>query len=456
MTQGNIPRHLLTFMLPLLAGQIFQNLYNSVDAIVVGKTVGTTALAAVSASSDISMLLTGFFTGFSVGGGVLISRAFGSKDDERLHSAIHTLVSFALIIGVVMGTVGILISPLLLKVVECPADVYDEARAYLQIYLVGILFTSIYNVGAAIRRAVGDSKRPFYYLIASSITNIVLDSIFVIGFKWGVQGAALATIFSQALSCTLVYSSLLRTKENYRLEPKHLFRMDKGMLKEIFVLGFPSAIQSSLVSISNMFVSRYINSFGSYAMAGIGAAKKIDRFVGMAAQAMGQTMSTFVGQNTGAKKYLRAYRGIMVALLLCAVYILTAGTAVYIGADYFIRLFTDNEEAISYGVAMVHIMLPLYYCQAVNQIFANSTRGFGRSFAVMICSITGMIGCRQLFLFISMRIDYNVRNIYFGYPVGWFFAALLVALYFFIFIVPKYKSKVAEEKLLEAQEKEKS
>ena len=444
LTQGNIMKQLILFALPIFAGQIFQNLYNSVDSIVVGRALGTTALAAVSSSADISMLLTGFFVGFSTGGGVLIARYFGAKDRASLEKALHTLVTFGIIIGLSMAAVGILLAPWLLKLVKCPDDVFPEALAYLRIYLVGVLFTAIYNVGARILQSVGDSQRPFYFLVASSITNIVMDLLFVLAFKMGVRGAALATIISQGLSVFLVYSRMLKTDDVYKLIPSKLMHMDRMMLKEIAVLGFPAAIQSSLISISNLFVQRYINAFGSSAMAGIGAAKKIDRFVGMIAQCLGLATTTFVSQNVGAKRYDRSFKGIRTALLICAVYILLVGTLVYTMAPVFVEIFISDAEAVAFGVSMVHVMIPFYYFQVLNNIFANAVRGFGKSFVVMCCSILGMIGCRQLFLFIAMKINYAVENVYIAYPVGWACAAISVIIYYFIKIRPKYTKELKE------------
>ena len=445
LTQGNIAKELILFALPIFAGQIFQNLYNSVDSIVVGQAIGTTALAAVSSSADISMLLTGFFVGFSTGGGVLISRFFGAKQRHNLEHALHTLVSFGIIIGLSMATLGIILAPALLRLVKCPDDVFPEALAYLRVYLVGVLFTSIYNVGSRILQAVGDSRRPFYYLVLASITNIVMDVVFVLIFRLGVIGAALATIISQSLSVVLVYVRMLRTDDVYKLHPKKLLHMDGHMMREIAILGFPAAIQSSLISISNLFVQRYINSFGSSAMAGIGAAKKIDRFVGMIAQSLGLATTTFVSQNVGAEKYDRAFQGIRTALVICAVYILTVGTMVYVLAEVFVNIFISEGDAVAFGVSMVHVMLPFYFFQVLNNIFANAVRGFGKSFVVMVCSVAGMIGCRQLFLYIAMQLNYSVINVYVAFPVGWACAALFVMIYYFIKIRPKYSGKTIHE-----------
>ena len=437
LTEGNIAKQLLLFALPILVGQIFQNLYNSVDSIVVGQAVGTTALAAVSASSDISQLLIGFFTGLSTGAGVLFARYFGAKDQQNLHDSIHTAITFSLIIGGLIAGVGIIFSPLLLRVVNCPPDVYAEALVYLRIYLFGILFTAIYNVGAGVLRAVGDSHTPFVYLVISSCCNIVLDVLLVVVLHMGVSGAALATIISQLLSVVLVFRRMLLTEDVYKLVPRDL-RIHGSLLKEILRLGLPAAIQASLIGISNVFIQRYINSFGSAAMAGMGAGKKIDRFVGMVAQCLGLATATFVSQNIGAGRRSRAYQGIRVVVLVCFCYVLVMGTVVYTLANPLVHIFTADEEAVAFGVSMIHVMMPFYFFQAANQIFANAVRGFGKSFVVMICSIVGMIGCRQLFLAIAMSINYDIRILYFSFPFGWMCASMSVLAYYLIAIRRKY------------------
>jgi putative MATE family efflux protein len=437
LTVGSVAGQLLMFALPILMGQIFQNLYNSVDAIVVGRNVGKTALAAVSASTDITHLIVGFFTGLSNGAGILFARTFGAKNYRKLHRAIHTSVTFSVIIGVAMALTGVLITPLLLKLVACPADVFQEANAYLRIYFIGIMFTAIYNIGAGVLRSVGDSRNTFIYLVIASVVNIIMDILFVVVLPLGVRGAALATIVSQFLSVVLVFRRLIKTDDVYRLRLKEL-RIEMGLLREIMDLGIPAAIQASLISISNMFVSRYINSFGSDAMAGIGAAKKIDKFVGMVAQSVGQAIATFISQNFGAKRLDRAFKSIRVALLFDCAYILAIGSIIYINAEFFVRIFTTDEAAILFGIDMIHTMMPLYVMQCLNQTFANVVRGFGKSRVVMLCSLSGMIVCRQIFLAISMHIDWNVRNIYYGYPVGWTCAALFVFVYYYVTIHRKY------------------
>ena len=444
LTEGNIPRLIIMFALPILVGQIFQNLYNSVDAIVVGKCVGTTALAAVSSGADIAQLLVGFFTGLSTGCGVLFARYFGAKDNVKLHDSIHTALAFAIVLGLAMALIGIIFTPFLLSVVGCPDDVYAEAATYLRIYLAGILFTSIYNVGAGILRAVGDSKSPFYYLVLSSVVNIILDLTFVVAFKMGVAGAAVATVISQLSSVCLVFRKLIVTDDVYKLTLSQL-KIDKQLVLEVIDLGLPAAIQSSLISISNLFVQRYINSFGSSAMAGIGAAKKIDKFVGLISQSIGLSVTTFVSQNHGAGKLDRAFKGIKCCLIINVVMIIVMGLPVYLLADMIVRIFTSDTDAVFYGVSMIKVMMPLYIFQALNALFSGATRGFGKSRNVMILSIFGMIVCRQIFLMITMSIEHVVTNVYYGYPVGWGFSALFVYLYYYFEIKKKYRYQLMAE-----------
>ena len=441
LTEGNIIQQIVLFALPIMLGQIFQNLYNSVDAIVVGNYVGTTALAAVSSSSDIAQLLNGFFTGMSTGCGILFARYFGAKDYQKVHDSIHTALTFAISLGLAMAVLGIIFTPFLLNVVGCPQDVYDQAAEYLRIYLAGILFTSLYNVGAGVLRAVGDSRTPFYILVISSCVNIVLDLLFVVLFRMGVMGVAFATIISQFSSVCMVYFRLLHTDDVYKVTLSHL-KIDRELLKEVIDLGLPTAIQSSLISTSNLFVQRYINSFGSAAMAGIGAAKKIDKFAGLISQSMGLSITTFVSQNYGAQRLDRAFKGIRQTLILNFIMVACMGTVIFSFAPFFVNIFTKDAAAAGFGVGMIRVMMPLYIFQALNAIFSGATRGFGRSRNVMLLSIFGMVVCRQIFLAITMSIEHNVRFVYFGYPVGWGFSALFVYIYYRHQIKNKFKNQL--------------
>ncbi len=424
-TEGSIPRELAAFAAPILLGQIFQNLYSSVDAIVVGRCVGTTALAAVTVCSDISNLLVGFFTGLSTGAGVVFSRYFGSREDGKLRRSVHTALLFSALIGLFVALVGIPLSPLLLRAVACPADVMDEAVAYLRIYLFGVLFTSFYNVGSGVLRSVGNSRDPFIYLVVGSAGNIALDFFFVLGLRMGVVGVGVATVVSQALTVLLVIRNLLGTEGPCRLSWREL-RIDWVRLREIVHISLPAALQTSLISFSNLFVQRYVNLFGSSAMAGIGAARKIDRFINMISQSLALSVTTFVSQNMGAGKPDRAQRGCVWTMGFAAVLVTAVSAPIYFFARPAIRLFIQNEEAVSYGVEMIHIMVPLFIFQTAHVVLSHAARGYGYSMTAMITSLLGVVGVRQAFLILSMARNRVIENNYWAYPVGWISALALL------------------------------
>ena len=446
LTQGNIPLQVISVAIPILLGQVFQNLYNSVDSLVVGNFVGTTALAAVSSCSDIANLLIGFFTGLSIGAGVLFSRCFGAKDYEKLHRSIHTATLFSAIIGAVMAVVGIVLTPPLLRLVKCPADVYPEAEIYLRIYLIGIFFTSIYNVASGVLRALGDTKRPLYYLVVASCCNIFLDILLVAVVPMGVAGVAIATIISQCASCVLIFRKMLTTDDHYRLVLRDL-RIDKDILIDVMKLGLPTAIQGGLVSLSNLIVQRYINSFGSTAMAGVGAAKKIDKYVSEFSQAFGHTTPVFVGQNVGAKNYDRAGKGIRWMSGMAVFCVIMIGIPVYLAAPSLVRLFIKDEAAIACGVSMLHVLIPSYFLLVLHQIVSNAIRGYGYSTTAMIFSMTGLIGVRQLFLLVAMKYFDSLSTVFMSFPIGWGFSGLL-SLLFYLFVV---KRRTGKETLPDSQ-----
>lgn len=424
-TAGSIPKELAAFAAPILLGQIFQNLYNSVDSIVVGRCVGTTALAAVTVCADISNLLVGFFTGLSTGAGVVFSRYFGSREEDKLRRSVHTALLFSAIIGAFVALVGIPLSPLLLRAVACPADVMGEAVAYLRIYLFGVLFTSFYNVGAGVLRSVGNSRDPFLYLVISSLMNIALDFFCVLALGMGVVGVAVATVVAQGFTVVLVVRNLLRTEGPCRLEWKEL-RIDWMRLQEIVRISLPAALQTSLISFSNLFVQRYVNLFGSSAMAGVGAARKIDRFINMISQSLALSVTTFVSQNKGAGNIERSKRGVLWTLGFAVVLVAMIATPIYIFARPAIRLFIQNEAAVTYGVEMLHILVPLFIFQTMHIILSHAARGYGYSLTAMITSLLGVVGVRQCFLIISMSRNLSIDNNYWAYPVGWISALILL------------------------------
>ena len=399
----------------------------------VSRCVGLTALAAVTSCADISRLLVGFFTGLSVGSGVAFSRYFGSKDYENLHRAIHTALTFSAVMGLAMMALGVISAPLLLRLVDCPADVYPEALLYLRVYLVGVLFTSIYNVQSGVLRSVGDSRSPFLYLVAASFINIALDLLFVAVLGWGVAGVAVATILSQSGSVAMVTARMLRTTDVYRLEPRHL-TIDVKLLLSILRLGIPSAIQTALISFSNLFVQRYVNGFGTQAMAGAGAGKKIDEYVSTLTVALGQSSTTYVSQCVGAGKYGRAYQGVRCVIAINFAVIVILAVPIYIFAQPISGLFTDDAGAIGFAVMMVRTLMPLYILQSFHQVLSNTVRGFGHSGAALVTTVAGLIVCRQIYLAAAMAIRHEVRLVFLSWPVGWAFSAAFAGVYYYFAI----------------------
>ena len=329
MTSGSIVRHLIMFTIPLLFGNLFQQLYNTVDSLVVGNFVGSEALAAVGSTTSIVNMLVLFFNGVSIGAGVVISRYFGSHNDEKLHLAVETTIAVTFICGVILTGIGIYIAPFMLELMDTPDDVLPLSSEYLQIYFGGISGLLVYNMGSGILRSVGDTRRPLLFLGFSSIMNIILDLWFVISFHMGVAGVAWATIISQFASAALVLLVLTKSTENYRLVWKDL-RIEKKILKQILMIGLPSGLQQSITAFSNAYVQSYINYFGSSCMAGWSCYTKIDQFVMLPMQSIGQAATTFVGQNLGARDVKRARKGTNVALGLSTIISLTMAAILWI------------------------------------------------------------------------------------------------------------------------------
>jgi putative MATE family efflux protein len=452
LTEGSIAKNIIRFSMPIMLGQVFQNLYNSVDSIVVGNFVGVSALAAVSSSVDISQMIIGFFTGLSVGSGVVFSRYFGAKNYQKLHDSIHTAIAFSIVLGLGMLIIGEILTPALLHMVDCPEEVYAEALIYLRVYLIGVLFTSIYNVASGVLRSVGDSRSPFIYLILSSATNIVLDIFFVISLHMGVTGVAIATIISQLESVIFVLFRMIRTSDVYHLDVREL-RIEKTFIGEIMNLGLPAGIQSCLIAFSNLFVQKYVNSFGMEVLAGTGIAKKVDKYAGLISQSLGQATTIYVSQCVGAEKHERAFKGIRTVLLINLIAIIAITIPLYIYAPQVSRIFTSDEETIYYSTMMIRTLMPLYYLQSLHQVFSNAVRGFGKSMAALFTTIGGLIVCRQAYMAIALSWRHEVELVFIGWPVGWFFSALFAILYYLFKIrFPYNREKKAEAEISGAQD----
>ncbi|MCR5173701.1 MAG: MATE family efflux transporter [Oscillospiraceae bacterium] len=431
LTEGSILKPLLLFALPIFAGQLLQTLYHSVDSIVIGNFVGTDALAAVTASSPIANTLAGFFNGLSAGATVLFSQRYGAREYDKLDRALHTTMLFSVLFGAVMAAIGIVLTPRLLQLVACPPAVYEQALLYLRIYLVGILFTSMYNISASVLRSVGNSRSPFMYLLTSSILNILLDILFVAVFGMGVTGVAVATVLAQVVSVILCVIKMTKLPGEYRFKPAKM-RIEPSILKQVARLGLPAGIQSCVVSIAMIFVQRYINDFGAVYIAGIGAGMRIDQFAGMPCQALGLAMTTYIGQNVGAGRYDRTHKGIGIAFAAVVIQILVLGIPMYIFAPKLARIFGSDPAVIDVCTLFLRTILPLYLFMGMNGLMGGIVRGYGYSIYAMAATLIGMVGIRQIWFTLSLRANHVITNIIMGYPIGWMCSfAFLFAFYLF-------------------------
>ena len=429
MTSGSIIRQVILFSLPLMLGNIFQMLYNTVDTLVVGNYVGKEALAAVGSTSIIVNMAVFFFNGFSVGAGVVISRYFGERNMEGLHAAVETTMLATFLFSAVMTGVGVLAVDPMLRFMATPEDVFQDAHTYLTIYFAGISGLLIYNMGSGILRAVGDSTRPLYFLIITSLLNIVLDLLFVLAFRMGIAGVAVATILSQFVSAAMVLILLSRSRDIYRMTWKDL-RIDGPILKRILTVGLPAGIQSVITAFSNIFVQSYINYFGSSCMAGWSCYNKLDTFIMLPMQSMAMAATTFVSQNLGAGKRERANHGAFVTIALSVGVTAVIATALYVFAEKSVGLFSSDREVISFGALFLRTNVFFLLFNCVNHVTASALRGEGDSRGPMVIMLLSFVGIRQVYLFILTRYITNTAKwVGFGYPVGWMCCFVLIIAY---------------------------
>ena len=431
MTEGSIIKHILLFSLPLMFGNVFQMLYNTVDSIVVGNFVGKEALAAVGSTSMLVNMLVFFFNGFSIGAGVVISRYFGGKEFSRLHRAIETTMATTFIFCVAFTIIGSLGVKPMLKFMATPEDVFPEATTYLRIYFLGFAGLLIYNMGSGILRAVGDTTRPLIFLIITSIMNIVLDLLFVLVIKLGIAGVALATIISQFISAILVMVLLMKTDDVYNFSFKDI-GIDTGILKMIFIVGLPAGIQSVITAFSNVFVQSYINYFGSGCMAGWSSYNKLDTFIMLPMSSMAMAATTFVSQNIGAGKKSRAGKGTLISVILATAVTFVIAVFLYIFAEPAIRLFSSDSSVIEFGALFIHTNVFFLVANCVNHTLAGALRGRGDSRGPMIIMISTFVVVRQIYLFVLTRFIVNdPKWVGFGYPVGWMACCAVELIYYY-------------------------
>lgn len=430
MTEGNVMGHLIRFAIPLLVGNIFQQFYNTVDTWVVGNYVSNEAFSAVGTVGPIINTLIGFFTGLASGSGVVISQYYGAKRYDKVSEAVHTAIVMTLILGGVFTAVGIGMTPIMLRFMKTPAEVFPESTAYLTIYFSGVMGLLIYNMGSGILRAVGDSRRPFLFLVVSTLVNVVLDLLFVLVFQMGVRGVAYATITAQGISALLVFFTLARTDSCVRIHLR-LLRISTQMLSKIIKVGIPAAIQLAITAFSNVFVQSYINHFGADCMSGWTAYSKIDQLLLLPMQSLAMASTTFVGQNLGIKKVERAQKGVRTALGIAMALTVVIILVVIVFAPYLVFFFNRKPEVVAYGTLLLRCISPFYVLCCINQVYAGALRGAGNSRVPMVIMLGSFVLFRQCYLFIMANFICNeIIPIAMGYPAGWLLCSTITLLYY--------------------------
>ena len=430
MTQGSTTRHLVRFALPLLAGNLFQQLYNMVDTWVVGNFVSNEAFSAVGTVTPIINTLIGFFLGMSSGAGVVISQYYGAHRPEKVREAVHTAMLLTVIMGVVFTGVGIAMTPLMLELMKTPAEVAPDQTAYLTIYFAGIMGLLLYNMGSGILRAVGDSQRPFYFLLVSAGVNTALDLLFVLKFGMGVEGVAYATIIAQAVSAVLTIAVLIGYDGSVKLSLRDL-RIHWDMLKKIVAVGIPAALQMAITAFSNVFVQGYINHFGADCMSGWTAYTKIDQLVILPVQSLSLASTTFVGQNLGVGNVERAKGGVRRALYLSFAVTAVLLVPVLTLAPDMTAFFNSKPEVVSYGALLLRLLSPFYFFFCINQIYSGALRGSGNSQVPMFIMLGSFVVFRQIYLYVMAHfISNEIVPIALSYPAGWFVCSAVTLLYY--------------------------
>ena len=429
MTTGSIWKRMVSFAVPVFLGNLCQQLYNTVDSVIVGKFVGKQALAAVASSGNLIFMMTGFFMGLFIGAGIVIAQYFGAKNYEKVRAAVHTDFAFALCCGVLLTVLGVFFTPTILTWMRTPADVLPTSILYFRLYFLGSLATILYNAGMGILQAVGDSRSPLRYLIISSVTNVVLDLVFVGAMNMGVAGAAVATVISQVVSAVLCIIKLTRSDGPYRLELRRI-GFDLPLLKKITAQGIPSGVQNSIIAIANVVVQSNINNFGSDAMAGCGSYSKVEGFVFLPITAFAMALTTFIGQNLGAGQFDRAKQGARIGILCSMAMAELIGVALFFLAPYAMRLFNDDPAVVAIGVRQSHIEALFFCFLAFAHGVSAVLRGAGRAQVPMYT----MLGCwcilRVSYITLALKVWPDISTIFWAYPITWSVSCVVFLLYY--------------------------
>ena len=427
MTEGPIPRLVLRYALPIFLGYLFQQLYNTADALIVGNLVGSRALAAVAGTGSITFMAIGFFLGFSVGAGIVVARHIGAEDHAATARAVHTTVAMGLLFSVLLTAAGVLLTPAVLRLMGTPGDVFPDAVLYLRIYFTGSAGFVLYNTFVGILQASGDSRHSLYYLIISSLLNIVLDIFFIAVLGMGVDGAAAATVISQCVSAVLAFRRLFRREDSIRVRLRDI-RFDRPNAADIFRYGLPTAVQNCVIDLSNMLIQSYINSFSSAAMAGIGAFVKVEGFAFLPVTAFSMAMSTFISQNVGAEKPGRIRSGARFGLIWSVVIIEAIGAVIFAGAPVLIAAFSRDPDVIAFGVLRGRICALFYCLLGFSHVSSAVMRGLGKPVTPMLVMLLCWCAVRVTVLLTVGRLYHNILLACWIYPVTWAMSALVYAL----------------------------
>ena len=429
MTEGTIWKKIIFFALPLFVGNLFQQLYNTADSLIVGNFLGSNALAAVSSSGNLIFLMVGFFNGIAIGAGVVIARYFGARDIENMQRAIHTTVAFGLVSSVILTVVGVALAPQILIWMDTPANVLPESVTYFRIYFMGSLGLVMYNIFVGILQAVGDSKHPLYYLIVSSIINVVMDLVLIVVFDMGVGSAAFATILSQFISAVLCMRKLMTTKDSYRLVIRNI-KFHKDMLVKIIRYGLPSGLQNSIIAIANVVVQSNINAFGEMAMAGCGAYSKIEGFAFLPITSFTMALTTFVGQNLGAKDFERTKKGAKFGMLCSMTLAEVIGILMFIAAPILIAAFNNQPEVVQFGTDRARTSALFFFLLAYSHCISAILRGAGKSLVPMIVMLVFWCVVRVSFLTIMSWFINDIAIVYWVYPLTWSLSSITFLIYY--------------------------
>lgn len=432
-TEGSIFGQLLLFFFPILFGTFFQQLYNTADAMVVGRFVGKQALAAVGGStSTLINLLVGFFVGLSSGATVVISQFYGARKADKVHWAVHTSITFSVIGGIIFMIVGLVGSPWALEAMKTPEDVMGHAVVYIRIYFLGIIVNLVYNMGAGILRAVGDSRRPLYFLIASCFTNIILDVLLVAVLGMGVAGAALATITSQLLSAVLVVLALMKTDDMYKLEWKKV-RIDQRMLQRIVRIGIPAGMQSVMYNISNVIIQAGVNTLGTDNVTAWATYGKVDGLYWMMINALGISVTTFVGQNFGAGRLDRVRKGAGACMVIGVALTASVGVVLYNGGHLLVELFTTDQQVQAISMDLLHFMVPTFITYIAIEILSGTLRGVGDAWMPLIITGIGVCAVRVLWIMFVLPHYHTIIGAAFCYPLTWSLTTVAFVIYYYFF-----------------------